>query len=369
MARVVVAMSGGVDSSVTAWLLTRQGHEVIGLFMRHGVDVGASIPAADTCKKRTCCSAVDAADARRVADQIGIPFYAVNFSEQFGQLVDYFVDEYLKGRTPNPCIRCNSWLKFGELFRYADSLGADFVATGHYARIVREEGSDRLALLRGVDPEKDQSYVLFEIDRKRLGRILLPVGELTKSQVRRIAQEAGLRIAQKMDSQEICFVGERGHGELVRRLRPGRDTSGPIVTLEGTQVGWHSGIEDFTVGQRKGLGVAFGKRFYVVRIDPDTNTITVGPREALASFGLIADGANWLIDPPQEPFSCQVKIRYRSPAVAATVIPLGETTFQVSFHQACYAVTPGQAAVCYCGDRVVGGGWIRSLLDNPPKLG
>jgi tRNA-specific 2-thiouridylase len=364
MARVVVAMSGGVDSSVTAWLLAQQGHEVIGLFMRHGVELGPVAPVGDSCRSRTCCSAADAADARRVADQIGIPFYAINFSNQFSQLVDYFVDEYLQGRTPNPCIRCNSWLKFGELFRYADSLGAEFVATGHYARIVRDDPSGTPALLRGIDSEKDQSYVLFEIDRERLGRILLPLGELTKSQVRQIAQQAGLRVAEKWESQEICFVGENGHGELVRRLRPDRNTSGPILTLDGTPVGWHSGIENFTVGQRKGLGVALGKRFYVVRIDPATNTVVIGPREALANYGLLADGANWLIDPPEKPFVCQVKIRYRSPAVPATVIPIGEKAFQVRFHQAGYAITPGQAAVCYDGDRVLGGGWIRSVLEN-----
>lgn len=354
-------MSGGVDSSVTAWLLKQQGHEVIGLFMRHGVPAwNEGSPAA--CNLRRCCTAADAADARRVADQLGIPFFALNFADKFGRLIDYFVDEYTRGRTPNPCIRCNSWLKFGELFRYAESVQADFVATGHYARIVRPGPGQLPALLRAVDRGKDQSYVLFEVERSRLERILLPLGEFTKQQVREYARELRLPVAEKPDSQEVCFVPPEGHAALIRQLRPGWKSAGPIVTTEGQVVGYHSGIEQFTVGQRKGLGVALGRRYYVVRIDPERHTVVVGPREALGAQGLIAAEANWLIDPPNRPFRCQVKIRYRSAAVEAEIFPIGERMFQAVFAQPCDAVTPGQAAVCYDGDRVLGGGWISEAI-------
>lgn len=361
MARVVVAMSGGVDSSVTAWLLREQGHEVTGLFMRHGVaSCGESNGA--VCRTRRCCSAADAADARRVADLLGIPFFALDFSQPFAQLVDYFVDEYTRGRTPNPCIRCNSLLKFGELFRYADSVGAEFVGTGHYARIQRDSAEGPPKLLRAIDSTKDQSYVLFEIDRSRLGRILLPLGELTKAQVREYARQLRLPVAEKPDSQEVCFVPEEGHAALVRRRRPEWDSSGLIVTIDGEVVGRHAGIEKFTIGQRKGLGVALGARYYVVRIDPTTRTVVVGPRTALACRGLIAAEANWLIDPPSRPFRCQIKIRYRTPPAEAEVIPESPTRFRAIFAKPCDAVTPGQAAVCYHGDQVLGGGWILEAI-------
>jgi tRNA-specific 2-thiouridylase len=355
-------MSGGVDSSVTAWLLARQGYQVVGLFLRHGVSGVAPAGDSGVCGVRSCCSARDAADARRVADQLGIPFYAIDFSENFDRLVEYFVDEYLQGRTPNPCIRCNSWLKFGELFRYAEGLGAEAVATGHYARLVHTSESGVPELRRALDREKDQSYVLFEIDRRKLAQILFPLGEYTKTQVRDIARQIGLRVAEKPDSQEVCFVPLEGHAALIGRLRPERKTAGPIVTIEGRQVGWHAGIERFTVGQRKGLGVALGQPYYVVGIDARTNTVIIGPREALACRGLRASQANWLIDPPERPFRCEVKIRYRSPAVPAEVCPLNQTAFEVRFDQPCYAVTPGQAAVCYLEDRVLGGGWIEEAF-------
>ncbi|MCS7239550.1 MAG: tRNA 2-thiouridine(34) synthase MnmA [Thermoguttaceae bacterium] len=364
MAHVVVAMSGGVDSSVTAWLLKEQGHQVTGLFMRHGVNsCGGGNGAA--CNRRRCCSAADAADARRVADLLGIPFFALDFSLPFSQLVDYFVDEYTRGRTPNPCVRCNSLLKFGELFRYAESVGADYVATGHYARIEHGVSGSTPKLLRAIDPAKDQSYVLFEIDRSRLGQILLPLGLLTKSQVREYARQLRLPVAEKPDSQEVCFVPEEGHAALVRSRRPEWNSGGLIVTVDGQVVGRHEGIEKFTIGQRKGLGVALGARHYVVRIDPESHTVVVGPREALARRGLIATDANWLIDPPSRPFRCQVKIRYRTPPVEAEVIPEDSRTFRAIFDRPCDAVTPGQAAVCYDGDQVLGGGWILDGLDSP----
>jgi len=293
-----------------------------------------------------------------VADMLGIPFYALNFETEFGRIVDYFVDEYIAGRTPNPCIVCNTWLKFGKLFEYADSVGAQHVATGHYARILPGGEGEGPALLRGRDSAKDQSYVLFGVDRRLLGRLCLPVGEYRKDEIRRMAAELGLRVADKPDSQEICFVPDQDHARFVRQSRPGVDTSGEIVTTDGVVVGRHAGLEQFTVGQRKGLRVAFGQRRYVVRLEPETRRVVVGTLDDLARRELVAAGANWLVDPPQKPFACHVKIRYRSPALAATVEPLAENGFRVVFDVPCRAIAPGQAAVCYDGDRVLGGGWI-----------
>jgi len=360
MSRVVLAMSGGVDSSVAAWLLRQQGHDVIGLFMRHGVELeSCAVESGKPARRRQgCCSAADAADARRVADLLGIPFYALNFEEEFGRIVDYFVDEYTRGRTPNPCIVCNTWLKFGKLFQYADSVGARYVATGHHARLVPTSDPELPALCRGRDEAKDQSYVLFGIDRSLLARLSLPVGEHQKEEIRRIATELGFGVADKPDSQEICFVPDQDHARLVRQRRGGRDTSGEIVTTDGRVVGRHDGLEHFTVGQRKGLGVAFGERRYVVRLEADTRRVVVGARDELARRELNAGGANWLIRPPSEPLRCQVKIRYRSRSEWATVEPLADRRFRVVFDEPRHGVAPGQAVVCYDGERLLGGGWI-----------
>jgi len=368
MGRVLLAMSGGVDSSVAAALLKRQGHEVVGLLMRHGqpdetctTDPG-DVGNARTARKQGCCTAADAADARRVADALGITFYVADFQQQFGRIVDYFVAEYTAARTPNPCIVCNNWLKFGKLFDYADALGAGFVATGHHARLVRRgpdgEPEAPPALCRGRDAWKDQSYVLFGIQRRFLSRLLLPVGEHTKDDIRRRAGELGLRVAEKPDSQEICFVPDQDHAGFVRRQRGHTDTSGEIVTTDGTVVGRHDGLERFTIGQRKGLGIAFGEPRYVVRLEGDSRRVVLGTRDELARTELTASGVNWLVGPPAEPFRAAVKIRYRSRAVPATVTPLGEDRFRVSFDEPRHGVAPGQAAVCYDGDRVLGGGWI-----------
>ena len=359
MSKVVLAMSGGVDSSVAARLLLDAGHEVVGVFMRHGIEAEESCRVGEGAvrHKQGCCSAADAADARRVADLLDIPFYALNFDEQFDRIVDYFVDEYLVGRTPNPCIVCNTWLKFGKLFEYADSLGAEYVATGHYARLV-DVGESAPALMRGCDDTKDQAYVLFGIERSRLSRMLLPVGEHHKSEIRAMAEELGLRVADKRESQEICFVPDQDHARFIHVQRPDSDTSGEIVMTDGTVVGEHDGIERYTIGQRKGLGVAFGDRRFVVRIEPDTRRVVVGERDELARSELTAAGVNWLVDPPPTSFACRVKIRYRSRPVAATVEPLSDARFAVRFDEACHGVAPGQAAVCFEGDRVLGGGWI-----------
>ena len=361
MARVVLAMSGGVDSSVAAWLLREQGHDVVGLFMRHGVGAEVACEAGSgesRSHKQGCCTAADAADARRVAELLEIPFYALNFETEFGRIVDYFVDEYTAGRTPNPCIVCNTWLKFGRLFEYAEGIDAQYVATGHYAQLVSADETDVPALCRGRDATKDQSYVLFGIQRGLLRRLKFPVGEHRKEEIRRIAGRIGLRVAEKRDSQEICFVPDGDHARLVRRHRGEVETSGEIVTTDGRVVGRHAGLEQFTVGQRKGLGIAFGDRRYVVRLEPDTRRVVVGTKEELARSELTADGANWLVDEPGAPFRCQVKIRYRSHPVEATVEPLSDARFRVRFDEPCHGIAPGQAAVCYQGDRVLGGGWI-----------
>jgi len=349
-------MSGGVDSSVAAWLLREAGHDVVGAFMRHGqIAETACCPSA--ARRQGCCSAADAADARRVAEMLGIPFYAVNFEQEFGRIVDYFCDEYVAGRTPNPCIVCNTWIKFGKLFEYADGAGAEFVATGHYARLERT-ASGEFALCRGRDEAKDQAYVLFGIERQRLPRLMFPLGGRRKGEIREIAGRLGLRVADKRDSQEICFVPDRNHARFVRERRPGIDTSGEIVTTGGAVVGRHDGFERFTVGQRKGLRVATGARNFVVRIEPDTRRVVIGAREELARDELIAAGVNWLIRPPEGPLRCRVKIRYRSRPEEATVTLLEGGRFRCRFDRPRHGIAPGQAAVCYDGDRVLGGGWI-----------
>lgn len=371
-------MSGGVDSSVAAHLLCEAGHEVIGVFMRHGEQspvacaapatagaVAGSLPIVAPQRldhKQGCCSASDAEDARRVAERLDIPFYALNLEQEFGRIIDYFVDEYTRGRTPNPCVACNTWLKFGKLFDYADSVGAEFVATGHYARLApqEEDAAGELALLRGLDGTKDQSYVLFGVDRSRLRRMLLPIGGFRKTEIRRLATEIGLRVAEKRDSQEICFVTSGRHDEFIRDRRgdDDRDTSGEIVSTDGTVLGRHEGIEGFTIGQRKGLRIAMGDRRFVVRIEPDTRRVVIGQRHELARADLTASGVNWLADPPKEPRTCLAQIRYNSSAKPATITPLPDGRIHVAFDEPQDGVAPGQAVVCYDRDRVLGGGWI-----------
>jgi len=388
MARVVLAMSGGVDSSVAAHLLIEQGHDVIGVFMRHGHQSPVACakagddPATSTVvelpvidrppttsphaasasqqrldHKQGCCTAADAADARRVADRLAIPFYAINLDQQFSRIIDYFVDEYTAGRTPNPCVQCNSWIKFGKLFDYAESVGAEFVATGHYARIQAQTGGPP-ALLRGLDAGKDQSYVLFGVNRGYLSRMLLPVGEYQKPVVREIAASLGLNVAEKKDSQEICFVTQGRYDEFVRNQRTGVDTSGELVTTTGTVVGRHPGIEGFTVGQRKGLGVALGVPKFVLRIERDTRRVVLGDREELARSSLTAARANWLVDPHDIPVDCDVQIRYNTDPVPAAIQRLSGNRIEVHFRQPHRGVAPGQAVVCYAGQRTLGGGWI-----------
>jgi tRNA-specific 2-thiouridylase len=362
-------MSGGVDSSVAAHLLVEQGHDVIGVFMRHGEQSPVSVggDADRSCNrldhKQGCCTASDAEDARRVADKLGIPFYALNLQAEFVQIIDYFVAEYTSGRTPNPCVQCNNWIKFGKLFDYADSVNAEFVATGHYARLATtSEGSN--VLLRGIDASKDQSYVLFGIRRELLPRMMLPIGGFEKREIRRLAADIGLRVAEKKDSQEICFVTRGRYDEFVRGRGVGGEV-GELVTTDGTVLGEHDGIEGFTVGQRKGLGVALGDRKFVVRIESEHKRVVIGDRPELDRLELTAAKCNWQsFDPSQwigEPRRCFAQIRYNAAAQPAVMQILAEGRLHVRFDEPQFAVTPGQAVVCYDADanqQVLGGGWI-----------
>jgi tRNA-specific 2-thiouridylase len=359
MPRVVLAMSGGVDSSASAVLLKRQGYDVVGLFMRTGAH-GHGHTDTRPDNKKGCCSAVDAGDARRVADKLDVPFYALDFETEFDRIIDYFADEYARGRTPNPCVVCNNWLKFGQLWTFGRKLGADFIATGHYARAVNGE------LHKAIDADKDQSYVLHGIARAVLPHLLFPVGGYTKPQIRQLAREAGLLgVADKPDSVEICFVPSGNHTDVVRARRPEvAATAGTIVEKDGTVLGAHDGLDRFTVGQRKGLGVAAGRKRFVLELLPETNTVVVGDESDLLASGLIASAVNWLIDAPTAPLACTAKIRYRHAGVPATVTARPDGGAAVRFDAPQSAVTPGQAVALYAGTRVLGGGWIERGISD-----
>jgi tRNA-specific 2-thiouridylase len=420
--KVLVAMSGGVDSSVAAALLQDQGAEVVGCFMRlgspgetideliHFDSAGVSCdPGKVKIGHQGCCSINDAADARHVAAELGVPFYVCNFKKDFGRIIDYFVDEYARGRTPNPCVRCNDWLKFGKLHEYAKQIGADFVASGHYARVDRSTADP--VLRRGLDLSKDQSYVLFGAPRSRLAEMILPIGEYeTKAQVRDLARHYGLPVFDKPDSQEICFVPDNDYAGLVERKRPGLTVEGRIVDRDGNQLGTHAGQHKFTIGQRRGVGVALGHPIYVIEKRPDTNEVVVGDPEDLLSTECTVAESNWLIDwwhrrpaceqpadwwhsrpaCEESPTGATIEVlaqhRYNAHAVPATVTVLNLSDsgtgvppvsspppaspsgrpgrFHLRFHAPERAVTPGQAVVLYSAadpTLVLGGGWIESV--------
>jgi tRNA-specific 2-thiouridylase len=362
--KVVVAMSGGVDSSVAAALLLREGYQVLGVFMRLGTPDGVEAhEPVDSCSpkssKQGCCSVLDADDARRVAGVLDIPLYVLNFQDDFAKVIDYFVGEYNRGRTPNPCVRCNDWLKFGKLARYAEAVGAQYVASGHYARIGIDPIDGRRALLRGKDHRKDQSYVLFGMTRTALDHTLLPIGEFEKHDVRAMAEAMSLPVFNKPDSQEICFVPNQDYAQLVQRRTAAPFTEGELVDTAGQIVGEHAGHQHFTIGQRRGVGVALGHPVYVVDIDPAANRVTVGDKEALLKRELIATQTNLLSDRLRTgPVSCQAKIRYNSTPQPATAVMSGEDELTVRFDEPQSAITPGQAVVLFDGDVVLGGGWI-----------
>lgn len=349
--RVIVAMSGGVDSAVAAGLLARQGYEVVGVTMRLYTQEDPEAPVG----RRRCCAVEDIDDARQAADVLGIPHYVLNMEAEFGrQVVDYFVDEYRRGRTPNPCLACNEHVKFRSLLARALALDADFLATGHYARIVRRDG--RYALLTANDPEKDQSYVLYTLGQQELARTLFPVGDYTKPQVRALATEMGLPVADKPDSADICFIPDGDYRRFLANRLP--QSEGALLDRDGRVVGRHAGVAAFTIGQRRGLGVALGEKQFVTAIDPARNVVVVGPEQDLLSRSLVADRVSWVDEPPAAPFEAEVKVRYRTPPSPARVEPQPDGVARVVFERPQRAITPGQAAVFYRGDVVVGGGTI-----------
>jgi tRNA-uridine 2-sulfurtransferase len=368
--RVVVAMSGGVDSSVAAALLAEQGHDVIGVSMQLypstprdeavGLVVGRSGQATTAVDKwGTCCTMDDLHDARRVCATIGIPHYIVNFESQFGEhVISNFVREYVSGRTPIPCSHCNSDLKFAELLDRATAYDAEQLATGHYARIVRDDRG-RYHLYRGADNSKDQTYFLFSLTQDQLGRAAFPVGHLDKHTVREHARRLNLHVTSKPDSQEICFVPDGDYAAFVERQTPAAARAGTIVDHDGRVIGTHAGVHRFTIGQRKGLGLSSSEPLYVLEIKPDAAQVVVGPRDALGRTTLTASEVNWISGvAPTDWLRVSAQIRHRHAAAAARVRSTEDERAELEFDTPQSAVTPGQAVVFYDGDEVLGGGWI-----------
>ena len=365
--KIAVAMSGGVDSSAAAAILRGEGHELVGFTMqlwnqRRGLSVdedGEPLPS-------RCCSLDDVYDARRVAAELGFPFYVLNLEDDFERdVVRPFVDSYLAGETPIPCVACNSRLKFASLDRMAQSLGCDKVATGHYARVRPDETSGRHSLLRGLDARKDQTYFLWELTQGQLSRAMFPLGELTKSDARGAARSAGLSVAEKAESQEICFVPDGDYAGFIDRYLEAEGAqaraprAGEIVDARGEILGTHNGVHRYTVGQRRGLGVSRQLPLYVVRVEAANNRVVVGHDGELLSDEFTAAGVNWVaFDEPPGPVRADVRVRYRHTEAPATITPLGGGRVRVRFDEPQRAITPGQATVFYRGEEVVGGGWI-----------
>ncbi|MEO8561078.1 MAG: tRNA 2-thiouridine(34) synthase MnmA [bacterium] len=348
--RVLVAMSGGVDSSVAAALLVQQGYDVVGATMKlfcHGEDV----------PDRPCCSLDSVNDARRICEQLGVPHYVLNLESAFGRdVVQDFVDEYSRGRTPIPCVRCNTFTKFRDLVRTADKIDARWIATGHYARTI--DGT----LHRGLDPAKDQSYFLWGIDRTVLPRMLLPVGAQSKSETRAMAHALGLElIAEKRESQDICFVPDGDHTRIIAR-QLGADTAalspGPFMRRDGTIVGEHNGFARFTVGQRRGLPGGFAEPMFVVSIEPTSRAVVIGPREELLGRGVVAREVNWLVAAPTVGTDVQVQIRHHARPASGVLVRVEHDEIEIALDEAVSAISPGQSAVVYDGSRVLGGGVI-----------
>jgi tRNA-specific 2-thiouridylase len=367
--RVVCGMSGGVDSSATAALLIEQGFDVIGITLKLWPQ---------DCVNRAedkCCGPQAVTDARSVCDKLDIPYYLIDEAAEFQKhVIQYFADEYKAGRTPNPCVMCNQNLKFGRLIDRADQLGADFIATGHFARIERpltpslspsdgervaKPGEGRYLLKRGLDSRKDQSYFLFSLRQDQLARTIFPLGEKTKSDTREVARHCNLKTADKEESMEICFVPDNNYGGFLQSANLVQKHRGDIVDLHGHVLGHHDGIEFYTIGQRKGLGITTPKPVYVVELDAENNRVVVGDDSALDRDEFIADRCNWHpFDKLTEPIEVTAKIRYNHPGTPATVTPLENNSVRVKLHTPQRAITPGQAAVFYQDDLVVGGGWI-----------
>jgi tRNA-specific 2-thiouridylase len=365
--KIAVAMSGGVDSSAAAAILKEQGHELVGFTMqlwdqRRGINVDEN---GDPLPSR-CCSLDDVYDARRVAEALGFPFYVLNLEKDFERdVVQPFVASYLNGETPIPCVSCNSRLKFASLDRLAASLECDKVATGHYARVEFDEALRRYKLMRGRNLQKDQSYFLWELTQEQLSRALFPLGEMSKPEVRDVAREHALAVAEKSESQEICFVPDGNYSGFIDRYleatgsndqKPGE---GEIVTTGGDLIGQHTGIHRYTIGQRRGIGIAAEQPLYVIGIDAPHNRVIVGGADELLGLEFTAAGVNWIaFDNPASPVRAEVRVRYRHTPAPATITPLNDGRVRVRFDEPQRAITPGQATVFYRGDEVVGGGWI-----------
>jgi len=358
--RVVVGMSGGVDSSVAAYILKQQGYEVIGVTMQIWPSDDPDVVE----REGGCCSLTAVEDARRVANHLGIPFYVMNFQQVFDEkVISYFVDEYIKGRTPNPCIMCNRYIKFEELLRRSMALDAYYVATGHYARIGYDDQKQRYLLKKSVTPAKDRTYALYTMTQYQLKHTLMPLGNYTKEQVREIAEKSGLVTANKPDSQEICFVKDDDYAGFVQDRASGPVAPGYFVDTQGNVLGKHKGIIHYTIGQRKGLGISLGHPMYVVDIDPENNTVILGRDHEVYSREMLVDDVNLISVPSiDSPIRASVKIRYTAKEAPATIYPYEDDTLRVVFDEPQRAITPGQAAVIYQDDLVVGGGIIAKAV-------
>jgi tRNA-specific 2-thiouridylase len=368
--QVVVAMSGGVDSSLAAFLLKERGYRVVGISMQlwnFKEEGGKSHP------DGRCCSLEALNDARAICHKMDIPHYVVDMRDDFEkEVISNFVGEYLKGRTPNPCIVCNTKIKWQSLWRKAESLGTDFISTGHYARIKFDEKIQRFILMKGVDPTRDQSCALGGLSQKDLGRPIFPLGKLTKKQVRSLAKDYGLKVAEREESQEICFVTDNDYTRFIGEWKGGKASSmvgtikpGPIYNLKGEELGQHRGIPFYTVGQRRGLRVAVGRPLYVLRIDPDENAIYVGENQELLKTSFVVTDVNWIaLDNLTEKIDCEIKIRYQHVPQKGRIYPLTHDRIMVKFNQPERAITPGQSAVFYQGEVVLGGGIIDLVIND-----
>jgi tRNA-uridine 2-sulfurtransferase len=365
--KIAVAMSGGVDSSAAAAILKEQGHELVGFTMqlwdqRRGINVDEN---GDPLPSR-CCSLDDVYDARRVAEELGFPFYVLNLEREFERdVVQPFITSYLSGETPIPCVSCNSRLKFASLDRLALSLGCEKVATGHYARVTFDASTNQYRLLRGLNEQKDQSYFLWELTQSQLSRALFPLGEMSKPQARDAAREHGLAVADKKESQEICFVPDGDYAGFIDRYLAAEEATdrlpgaGEIVDASGQVIGKHGGIHRYTIGQRRGIGIADERPLYVTALDASTNRVTVGAQDELMSSEFVAAGVNWIASvEPTEPVRAEVRVRYRHTAAPATIKRVDNQRVHIVFDKPQRAITPGQATVFYRGAEVVGGGWI-----------